>query len=93
MRRSQTGLANPQVFSVLTALLARQTTLAIELSSAPQLWNSHSAPLFLRAMADVHITLAWILLEPEVRAAQYIEHGLGAGCARTGALEKPTRYR
>jgi Family of unknown function (DUF5677) len=70
-------LANPQVFSVLTALLARQTTLAIELSSAPQLWNSHSAPLFLRAMADVHITLAWILLEPEVRALQYIEHGLG----------------
>ena len=70
-------LANPQVFSVLTALLARQTTLAIQLSSAPQLWNSHSAPLFLRAMADVHITLAWILLEPEVRALQYIEHGLG----------------
>jgi Family of unknown function (DUF5677) len=67
----------PQVFSVLTALLARQTTLALELSSAPQLWNSHSAPLFLRAMADVHITLAWILLEPEARAQQYIEHGLG----------------
>lgn len=67
----------PRVFSVLTALLARQTTLAIELSSAPQLWNSHSAPLFLRAMADVHITLSWILLEPEARTRQYIEHGLG----------------
>jgi hypothetical protein len=67
----------PEVFSVLTALLARQATLAIEFVSAPQLWNSHSAPLFLRAMADVHITLSWILLDPETRARQYVDHGLG----------------
>jgi hypothetical protein len=67
----------PEVFNVLTALLARQSTLAIELASAPQLWNPHSAPLFLRAMADVHITLAWILLDAKTRARQYIEHGLG----------------
>jgi hypothetical protein len=67
----------PEVFSVLTALLARQATLAIEFVSAPQLWNSHSAPLFLRAMADVHITLSWILLDPEARVRQYIDHGLG----------------
>lgn len=67
----------PEVFSVLTALLARQATLAIEFVSAPQLWNSHSAPLFLRAMADVHITLSWILLDPNTRARQYIDHGLG----------------
>ena len=53
----------PEAFSVLTALLARQATLMIDLSSAPQLWNWHSAPLFLRAMADVHITLSWILLD------------------------------
>jgi hypothetical protein len=67
----------PEVFSVLTALLTRQATLAIEFVSAPQLWNSHSAPLFLRAMADVHITLSWILLDPNTRARQYIDHGLG----------------
>jgi hypothetical protein len=67
----------PEVFSVLTALLARQATLAIEFASAPQLWNSHSAPLFLRAMADVHITLSWILLDPSTRARQYIDYGLG----------------
>lgn len=67
----------PEVFSVLTALLARQATLAIEFVDAPQLWNSHSAPLFLRAMSDVHITLSWILLEPNTRARQYIDHGLG----------------
>ncbi|HEV2196618.1 MAG TPA: DUF5677 domain-containing protein [Candidatus Acidoferrum sp.] len=67
----------PEVFNVLTALLARQATLAIEMASAPQLWNGHSAPLFLRAMADVHITLSWILLDAKTRARQYIEHGLG----------------
>src|SRR3984885_8390074 len=67
----------PEVFNVVTALLARQATLAIEMASAPQLWNGHSAPLFLRAMTDVHITLAWILLDPKTRARQYIDHGLG----------------
>jgi len=67
----------PEVFNVLTALLARQATLAIEMASAPQLWNGHSAPLFLRAMTDVHITLSWILLDARARARQYIDHGLG----------------
>src|SRR5579864_2361186 len=67
----------PEVFNVLTALLARQATLAIELAFAPQLWNGHSAPLFLRAMTDVHITLSWIHLDPKARARQYIQHGLG----------------
>jgi hypothetical protein len=67
----------PEVFNVVTALLARQATLAIELASAPQLWNGHSAPLFLRAMTDVHITLSWILLDATTRARQYIDYGLG----------------
>lgn len=67
----------PEVFNVLTALLARQATLAVELASVPRLWNGHSAPLFLRAMTDVHITLSWILLDPATRARQYIDHGLG----------------
>jgi len=67
----------PEVFNVLTALLARQATLMIELASAPQLWNWHAAPLFLRAMTDVHITLSWILLDPKTRARQYIDYGLG----------------
>lgn len=67
----------PEVFNVLTALLARQATLAIEFAAAPQLWNYHSGPLFLRAMTDVHIMLAWILLDPKTRARQYIDHGLG----------------
>jgi hypothetical protein len=73
----QPDIQAPEVFNVVTALLARQATLAIEMASAPQLWNGHSAPLFLRAMTDVHITLAWILLDARARAQQYIDHGLG----------------
>jgi hypothetical protein len=68
---------SPEVFNVVTALLARQATLAIEMTSAPQVWNGHSAPLFLRAMTEVHITLSWILQDAKERARQYIEHGLG----------------
>ena len=67
----------PEVFNAITALLARQATLAIELALSPQSWNGHAAPLFLRAMTDVHITLSWILLDPKTRARQYIDHGLG----------------
>lgn len=69
--------SNPEVFSVLLALLARQATLAIELSHAPQLWNGHSSPLFLRAMADLHITFSWITEAAEERTRKYLEHGLG----------------
>jgi hypothetical protein len=69
--------SSPEVFTVLLALLARQATLAIELARAPQLWNGHSSPLFLRAMADLHITFSWIAVKPEQRAKQYLEYGLG----------------
>ncbi|HWU45069.1 MAG TPA: DUF5677 domain-containing protein [Bdellovibrio sp.] len=73
----QPDFKEPEGFSILTALLARQATLMLELLSAPQIWNGHSAPLFLRAMTDVHITFCWILLNPAERAKQYMEHGLG----------------
>jgi hypothetical protein len=78
----------PEVFNVLTALLARQATLAIEVSSAPKLWNPHSAPLFLRAMADVHIALAWILLDARTRVRQYLEHRLGQAVLQLEHLKK-----
>ncbi|KAF0208116.1 MAG: hypothetical protein FD171_1273 [Actinobacteria bacterium] len=62
---------------VLGSLLSRQAKLAIDLVQQPGLWTAHSAPLFLRAMADVHITLAWILEHPKVRSRQFIHYGLG----------------
>lgn len=66
-----------ELYEVIGALLARQTTLAIEFALVPPAWNANSAPLFLRAMADVYITVAWILGEPEARAQKFVEAGLG----------------
>ena len=69
--------ANIQVHEVIGGLLARQATLAKEIAGAPSLWNGHSAPVLLRAMADVHINLAWLILDPPTRCLKYIAFGLG----------------
>jgi Family of unknown function (DUF5677) len=66
-----------EAYSVMGALLSRQVTLSIELARSPKTWNGHSAPLFLRAMTDLYIALAWILGEPVERSKKYIMHGLG----------------
>jgi len=66
-----------ETYEAIGGLLSRQVTLSISLASAPQIWNGHIAPLILRAMTDVHITLAWILLDPKERAKKYILYGLG----------------
>lgn len=65
-------------YEVIGALIARQTTLASELASAPAIWTAHSAPLFLRSMADVYITLAWIIKDPQKRCEKFVDDGLGA---------------
>jgi hypothetical protein len=69
--------AHIQVHEVIGGLLARQATLAKEIAGAPSLWNGHSAPVLLRAMADVHINLAWLILDPPTRCLKYIAFGLG----------------
>jgi hypothetical protein len=66
-----------EVQEAIGGLLARQVTLAIQLASAPQIWNGHIAPLILRTMTDCHISLAWIFENPVPRARMYIHHGLG----------------
>lgn len=67
-----------EAYSVIGGLLSRQVTLALEMAKAsPSVLNGHSAPLFLRAMVDVHITTSWILLDLEERAKKYIMHSLG----------------
>jgi uncharacterized protein DUF5677 len=69
--------AHIQVHEVIGGLLARQATLAKEIAGAPSLWNGHSAPILLRAMADVHINLVWLILDPRDRCLKYISFGLG----------------
>ena len=67
-----------EAFEVVAALLSRQATLAIEFAAAPSMWTPHSGPITLRAMADVFITMAWILKDPGPRASKFVEDGLGA---------------
>jgi len=61
-----------KAFEVVGGLLFRQVTLACQLAQAPQMWNGHSAPLFLRSMCDNHINLAFILESPADRAEEFI---------------------
>ena len=70
-------LSQPEVHEVVGSLLARQVTLATQLARAPSTWNHHLAPMILRSMTDVHITLAWILRDPLDRARKFILYGLG----------------
>lgn len=66
-----------EAYSVIGGLLSRQVTLSIQMARSPNTWNGHSAPLFLRAMTDLHIALSWIILDLEERSKKYILHGLG----------------
>lgn len=77
-RAWELDLGKPQERQVILALLARQATIAIELVSNPNIWNSNTAPIILRAMADVHITLVWLLQNPEERVPLYVQDGLGS---------------
>jgi hypothetical protein len=67
-----------EAFEVVTALLCRQSTLAMEMASSPGVWTPHIAPILLRAIADVFISLAWILKDPGPRACRFVEDGQGA---------------
>lgn len=71
------NLVKPELHEVIGALLARQVTLATQLASSPGIWNAHIAPILLRSMADVHISIAWILKDPLERSRKFIFYGLG----------------
>jgi hypothetical protein len=70
-------LYKAETYEVIGALLSRQAALTIQLARSPGIWNVHMAPMVLRAMTDCHITLAWILKEPDERSRRYILYGLG----------------
>lgn len=70
-------LSRNEIHEVVGALLARQTTLAIEIAGSPSIWNAHVAPVLLRCMIDCYINIAWILREPLERSRKFIEYGLG----------------
>ncbi|MBI4644145.1 MAG: hypothetical protein HY743_10600 [Deltaproteobacteria bacterium] len=70
-------LSHNEFHEVAGSLLARQVTLATQIAMNPQIWNGDVAPIILRAMADVYITLAWVLRDPINRSKQFIHYGLG----------------
>lgn len=62
---------------VIGAILSRQASLAKCIARNPENWDFHIGPILLRAMIDVHITLAWILTDPNSISKKFIEYGLG----------------
>lgn len=69
--------AHIHINEVIGGMLARQATLAKDVARAPALWTGNSAPILLRAMADVYINVAWLLLEPDDRCRRFVLFGLG----------------
>ena len=78
LERWPLDLNETESYEVIAALLGRHATLVIEFAAAPSIWTPHSAPIFLRAIADAFITLAWLLRDPGSRARLFVEDGLGA---------------
>lgn len=70
-------LTTPELYEVVGGLIARQVTLATQLASSPGIWNEHVAPIVLRCMTEVYITLAWILKDPLERSRKFVLYGLG----------------
>ncbi len=77
LRKWPLDLRFSETHEVVGALLARQVTLAVQLANCRSTWNGHVAPLFLRAMADVYINIAWVLCDPNERSKKFILYGLG----------------
>lgn len=70
-------LSRNEVHEVIGALLARQVSLSTNIARSPGIWNGHVAPIVLRCMADVYISIKWILQDPLSRSKKYILYGLG----------------
>lgn len=75
--RWRIDMSKAELHEVVGAIVARQVTLAIQLARSPGTWNYHAAPLFLRAMADNYITLAWLCQDPVDRSRKMVLYGLG----------------
>lgn len=73
----QMDVSDQAAHEVVGGLLARQVTLAREFALNPAIWTHGSAPVLLRAMADVYISFAWVLEDRAARSRKYIEYGLG----------------
>ena len=76
-REVPTDFYEQHIPTVLAGLLARQATLTIKLSQCPPLWDGHIATIILRSMVECLVTFRWVVMNPNVRAAEYVSYGLG----------------
>ena len=63
--------------TVAEGLLARCSSLFIGMAVNAMGWTWTMAPMALRCMVEAYIDLKYISLEPNTRAAKFMEHGLG----------------
>lgn len=70
-------LTEKEIYEVLSGLLARQMTLAIQFVQNPNCWTFDLAPIILRSMADNYINFSWISKAPLDRSRKFIYYGLG----------------
>jgi hypothetical protein len=70
-------LENSEIFEVIGSLMARQVALGEHFLYAPLSWNRQIAPVILRSMVELYITLAWIFKDPIDRSRKFIAYGLG----------------
>ncbi len=73
----QYDLNNSHRYDVVGGLLHRQLILAVSMAESNILLTPHLAPLILRPMVELIITLKWIILDLDNRTQQFIEYGLG----------------
>lgn len=76
LKKWQVDPLQSELQEVVGALLARQVSLARQFAASPTIWTDHVAPVILRAMADVYISLAWVLRDPIERSRKFVLYGL-----------------
>ena len=74
--------------SVFSALIARQSALALGMAESPLTWSGHIAPVILRSMVDLLITFRWIAINPRDRSIEYVNYGLGSEKLLTSHYQK-----
>ena len=70
-------LVDNNIYEVIGGILARQCSLAKNFALNLGNWNGEIGPILLRTMADNHINLEWILVNPNENSQKFIIHGLG----------------
>ncbi|ESU25222.1 hypothetical protein FLJC2902T_31630 [Flavobacterium limnosediminis JC2902] len=70
-------LTESYIYEVIGGILSRQTSMSIQFAKNLNIWNGEIAPIILRSMADNHINLAWVLMNPKKNCQEFILHGLG----------------